>query len=112
MGAKSFFQIILHALFSFIVLFILLQCRKDKPSPPKEDPTYNPTPYSIKIPKFFPTKLYIPDDNPMTIEGIELGRYLFYDGRFSGRNDTLMSCASCHKQKYSFPDRLHRVQYC
>ncbi len=88
----------------------LLQCKKDKPDPPVVDPTYNPTPYNIAIPKFFPTKLYIPEDNPMTVEGIELGRYLFYDGRLSGRTDpdSLMSCATCHKQEYSFECGLPR----
>jgi cytochrome c peroxidase len=40
----------------------------------------------------------------MTVEGIELGRFLFYDGRLSGRThpDSLMSCASCHLQVRSF----------
>ncbi|MFA8449874.1 MAG: cytochrome-c peroxidase, partial [Bacteroidales bacterium] len=33
-----------------------------------------------------------------------LGRYLFYDGRLSGRlhKDSLMSCANCHIQKNNF----------
>jgi cytochrome c peroxidase len=46
----------------------------------------------------------IPADNPMTVEGIELGWYLFYDGRLSGRTsaDSMMSCATCHLQKNSF----------
>jgi len=40
----------------------------------------------------------------MTVEGVELGRYLFYDGRLSGRTDpdSLMTCASCHRQESSF----------
>jgi len=63
-----------------------------------------PTPYVIDIPFGFPNKLNIPDNNPMTVEGVELGRYLFYDGRLSGRTheDSLMSCASCHLQHRSF----------
>jgi len=65
---------------------------------------YEPTPYEIDIPFGFPTNLNIPDDNPMTVEGVELGRYLFYDGRLSGRthSDSLMSCATCHRQERSF----------
>ncbi len=65
---------------------------------------YTPTPYQIDIPYGFPTKLNIPQDNPMTVEGIELGRILFYDGRMSGRThpDSLMSCATCHIQSNSF----------
>lgn len=51
---------------------------------------------------YFPTLLNIPADNPMTVEGVELGRYLFYDGRLCGKQDTLMSCGTCHMQQYAF----------
>ncbi len=71
----------------------------------KDDPEpYRATPYQIDIPYGFPTKLNIPADNPMTVEGIQLGRALFYDGRLSGRThaDSLMSCATCHIQQNSF----------
>lgn len=63
-----------------------------------------PTPYNMVIPQGFPTKLNIPADNPMTVEGVALGRYLFYDGRLSGRDhpDSLMSCFTCHIQENSF----------
>lgn len=44
----------------------------------------------------------IPDYNPITAEGIELGRRLFYDRRLSG-NGT-QSCADCHKQELAFAD--------
>ncbi len=69
-----------------------------------EQPVYKPTPYKIDIPFGFPNKLNIPKDNPMTVEGVKLGRYLFYDGRMSGRTDpdSLMSCSTCHVQKNSF----------
>jgi cytochrome c peroxidase len=83
-----------------LLLLLFSLCNKEK-----DDPlAYNPTPYEIEIPPFFPTKLNIPDDNPMTVEGMELGRYLFYDGRLSGRThtDSLMSCGTCHLQSHSF----------
>ncbi len=72
-------------------------CHPDNPVP-------EPTPYDLVIPKYFPTKLNIPADNPFTVEGIELGRFLFYDGRLSGRTDadSLMSCGTCHLQSRSF----------
>lgn len=44
----------------------------------------------------------IPEDNPTTVEGIYLGRRLFYDERLSG--DGSKSCASCHLQASSFSD--------
>ena len=68
------------------------------------NPVFKPTPFDLQIPFGFPTKLNIPEDNPMTVEGIELGRYLFYDGRISGHaeSDKQMSCATCHLQVNAF----------
>lgn len=64
---------------------------------------YNPTPYNLVIPQGFP-QMPIPSDNPMTVEGVALGRRLFYEKRLSG--DNTMSCASCHIQKpFSFTDK-------
>jgi cytochrome c peroxidase len=83
----------------FSVVFMIAVSCDEKP-----DETYEPTPWELNIPQYFPTKINIPADNPMTIEGIELGRYLFYDGRLSGRThpDSLMSCATCHVQSDGF----------
>ncbi|MDZ7740494.1 MAG: cytochrome c peroxidase [Bacteroidota bacterium] len=49
----------------------------------------------------------------MTVEGVELGRYLFYDGRMSGRThpDSLMSCATCHIQENSFECGIDHPEY-
>jgi cytochrome c peroxidase len=46
--------------------------------------------------------MIIPADNPMTVEGVELGRFLFYEKRLSG--DNTQSCASCHLPSASFSD--------
>jgi prolyl oligopeptidase len=49
----------------------------------------------------------------MTVEGIELGRYLFYDGRIAGTNhpDSMMSCATCHLQERSFEVGIDHPKY-
>ncbi|MBN2175083.1 MAG: hypothetical protein JW731_13195 [Bacteroidales bacterium] len=85
-----------------VLTSILFSCKNNEDEEP--DHTYQPTPYNIDIPFGFPTRIYIPDDNPLTVEGIELGRYLFYDTRLAGRADEgkLMSCSSCHKQENGF----------
>lgn len=44
----------------------------------------------------------VPEDNPMTVEKVELGRHLFYDVRLS-LNET-QSCATCHLQELAFTD--------
>jgi cytochrome c peroxidase len=50
----------------------------------------------------------VPDDNPMTVAKVELGRFLFYDKRLSG-NET-QSCASCHRQELAFTDGLAQAE--
>lgn len=62
---------------------------------------YNPTPYELPQPVGFPA-MTIPADNPMTQEGFELGRRLFYDVRLS--SDDSKSCASCHLPELGFAD--------
>lgn len=49
----------------------------------------------------------------MTVEGVELGRYLFYDGRLSGHSDPAkhMSCATCHIQENSFECGVDHPKY-
>ncbi|RFC55483.1 cytochrome-c peroxidase [Brumimicrobium aurantiacum] len=59
------------------------------------------TPYELEIPSHFPA-MPIPEDNPMSVEGVELGRKLFYDTRLS--LDNSISCASCHNQTSGFSD--------
>ncbi len=47
----------------------------------------------IEVPLGLPD-LPVPDDNPMTIEKVELGKMLFFDPRLS--MDGSISCATCH----------------
>ncbi|MDP4267166.1 MAG: cytochrome c peroxidase [Bacteroidota bacterium] len=83
---------------------MIQSCKKDNENSQNNNISSTPTPYKVEIPKFFPTDIYIPSDNPLTNEGVELGRYLFYDGKLAGRNspDSMMSCGTCHIQQYSF----------
>jgi len=93
-----------HNLQLRFIVFIILATVFNAGCSHDPQPSGKPTPYQIVIPKFFPTDIQIPADNPETVEGIALGRYLFYDGRMSGRTspDSLMSCGTCHLQKYAF----------
>ena len=64
-----------------------------------------PTPYTLEIPQLFAQYLpepYIPEDNPLTVEGVALGKKLFYDPILSG-NGT-QACAGCHMPDYAFSD--------
>lgn len=94
-----------------MVIFLLLvvgACEEDVPGlTPSDDQddltqiTYNPSPYTPQIPRDYP-RMWIPPDNPMTREGIQLGRKLFYDPIMS--RDSTVSCGSCHLQSHSFKD--------
>ncbi len=64
-----------------------------------------PTPYSLVIPatfqRFLPAPVF-PADNPMTVEGVALGKKLFFDKRLS--DDLTLACASCHLPSQAFDD--------
>lgn len=77
---------------------LLQQCKKDDDSTPSIP---GATPYTFVVPQGFPP-VEIPANNPMTVEGIRLGRMLFYEKRLSG--DNTMACADCHLQDQNFSD--------
>lgn len=86
-----------------IVALATLSCSPDKEEEPAITPD-TPTPYSLTIPKHLPQNYTVPTDNPLTEEGVELGRHLFYETKLSGNNT--MSCGSCHQQSKAFTDGL------
>ncbi len=92
---------------SVITLQIFVACKVDdelKPPVDMQPPvSLTPTPYTINYPTglLWP-RLKIPADNPLTVEGIALGKKLFYDNILSADNS--ISCASCHAQNLSFAD--------
>lgn len=61
-----------------------------------------PTPYKLSYPAYFGNRINTTVDNPLTVEGVELGRRLFYEKRLSANNS--ISCASCHQQAHAFAD--------
>ncbi|MEC8401128.1 MAG: cytochrome c peroxidase [Bacteroidota bacterium] len=67
----------------------------------KPPQVWEPTPYALEIPPFFPP-MDIPADNPLTEEGVHLGRLLFWETRLS--QDNSMSCGTCHLPEVSFAD--------
>jgi cytochrome c peroxidase len=65
------------------------------------EPETTTTPYDFQVPVGF-IQANLPASNPMTLEGVALGRQLFYDPKLS-KNDA-QSCADCHTQSYGFTD--------
>lgn len=68
---------------------------------------YAPSSYTVIPPEGFPAMEH-PDDNPITVEGIELGRHLFYDPILS--RDSTISCSSCHQLNKAFTDGLSKAE--
>jgi cytochrome c peroxidase len=69
--------------------------------PPVEPECPAATPLTIEVPAGFP-ELPNPKSNPLTVEGVALGRRLFYDPILSG--DSSQACGTCHVQVYGFGD--------
>ncbi len=93
--------------FTVFCIGFITSCKKDCPD--RKDCNTEPTdsttttPYTIAKPNRFPDFTErIDPTNPLTVEGIELGRFLFYDPLIS--KDSSMSCATCHQQEHAFAD--------
>jgi cytochrome c peroxidase len=83
---------IIILLFSIVVLFTFIF--NSTPGP-------KPTPIKLIYPKSWPkppTNIFA--NNPLTEEGFQLGKKLFYDGLLS--KDGYTSCASCHQPFAAF----------
>ena len=66
-------------------------------------------PIYFEIPKGFPQPEYNFKNNPLTEEGFQLGRHLFYDPILS--KDNTISCASCHLQATGFTHVDHELSH-
>ena len=67
------------------------------------------TPIYLEIPKGWPKTKYDFSKNPLTEEGFQLGRKLFYDPILS--RDNTISCASCHLQATGFTHVDHELSH-
>ena len=93
----------LHKIFLvvFTMALIMVACGKD------DEPVDNPvvkdeTPYSLEYGNFPPPSL--PSDNVLTVQGVQLGKMLFYDKLLS--EGETQACADCHRQPDGFSDTL------
>lgn len=87
------------------ILSLLVACSSSDPDPVDPNEDYVPTPKPLTVPPIFQRLLpppLVPGDNPQTVEGIALGRKLFFDPILSG--DGTQACATCHKPSNSFTD--------
>ncbi len=73
-----------------------------KPEPVEEPAVYDPTPATINL-RDFPDPEFSADNRP-TVQGVMLGRMLFYEKLLS--KDGSQACADCHRQPDGFSDSL------
>ncbi len=88
----------------FLVINLWFGCNSENQTD-DFDPTYTPLSVDLEIPELFDRNLIdplIPSDNPLTAEGIALGKKLFFDPILS--SDNTISCASCHNPSNAFSD--------
>lgn len=97
---KSRAVILLLILFVATASVLMNGCRKNE---------FNPTPLTFTTPAGFPQPVYNFAADPLTEEGFQLGKRLFFDGRLSA--DGRFPCASCHQPVAAFTtfehDRSH-----
>jgi cytochrome c peroxidase len=85
----------------FIFILELVACQKEVTD---DTPQYQPF-----LPSNFPTPTYDLTANPITKEGFELGRSLFYDPILS--LDSTISCGNCHQQSAGFTQHGHDISH-
>jgi cytochrome c peroxidase len=98
-------------LFVFLVIALALVLDACKKGDTITDPAgYRPTFLQLTIPVGWPqppADIFV--NNPLTEEGFQLGRKLFYDGRLS--KDGNFACASCHQQFAAFATFDHQFSH-
>jgi cytochrome c peroxidase len=95
-------NIIFTISFILALAIVISSCKKDRPiiTPLGAITLVNAQSFIPRGFSTFPNDLNIRPDNPLTKEGIDLGRRLFYEKKLSGNNE--QSCSSCHMQEYAF----------
>jgi cytochrome c peroxidase len=86
-----------------VLSLFVLSCNTDSVTVGNDG--YVATPATLDIPQLFVERIpppVIPADNPLTEEGIALGKKLFFDPALS--LDGTQACASCHKPENAFTD--------
>ncbi|TDQ11305.1 cytochrome-c peroxidase [Pedobacter metabolipauper] len=93
-----------HWMVLLVLGLFILACKKDNPIKEEIEKFLG-----FVKPSNFPEPVYNLANNPVTKEGFELGRSLFYEPRLS-RNNTI-SCGSCHIQSAAFTQHGHDVSH-
>lgn len=94
MNSKYISENIFQLLIILLLIISMSSCNNGNEQAQSFDPKIPPGLDSLTM--------FIPEDNPLTIEKIKLGRKLFFDERLS--IDNTVSCATCHNPLLGFAD--------
>jgi cytochrome c peroxidase len=94
---------ILLVVMSLSLSLVFISCADEEPTSPDDE--FKTTPYELVMPSNLPPPI-IPIDNQLTVEGIALGKALFFEKMMS--KDGSVSCGSCHAQESAFTD-THKI---
>lgn len=94
----------IHFLILLLFVFLGAGCTDDE-----ELKGNKPTAVMLELPSNFPEPIYDLASNPLTEEGIALGKMLFYDAALS--RDNTISCGFCHQQPTAFTHHGHDVSH-
>ena len=89
----------LHVMYCIVFSFVLFGCEKEIMS----------LFIDFKRPSYFPQTVYRFQQNPVTKNGFELGRKLFFDPILSADNS--ISCGSCHIPSSAFTQHGHSLSH-
>jgi len=110
----QYFAIIMKNVKFYIIILLtgVLSCTPPDDDDVTTDGKFNPiqpTAFTLTYPAHFDFILppIIPEDNPLTEEGIALGKRLFFEKKLS--KDNSISCGSCHQPANSFNDKGNKL---
>jgi cytochrome c peroxidase len=83
-------------IFSILIVIWVASCSEDQ----------SKSGFGLTYPAYFPVPHYQSDKNPISKDGFELGRALFFDPILS--IDSTISCETCHAQGHAFADHNTR----
>ncbi len=93
---------------AFLSTSLFFSCNPKNSQEPTPEPI-GPTPLEWKKPAHFPDPVYDISKNPLTEEGVNLGRFLFYDGILSRTNT--IGCGTCHQPAAAFTHHGHDLSH-
>jgi cytochrome c peroxidase len=93
----------IYILLILFTAFVLSSCTKEET---KTEPEQE---FKLVIPSNFPAPEYDLESNPITKEGFELGKMIFYDPILS--RDSTIACGNCHIQYSAFTQTDHSVSH-